>query len=59
LSTSKIQIFYAACFTLSITTKHTTATAQLLLPAKHYGSKNAAEDASSFAAINKYYYNKK
>jgi len=30
-----------------------------LLPAKHYGSINAAEDASSFATINKYYKNKK
>jgi len=59
LSTSKIQIFYAACFTLSITDKYTTATTQLLLPAKYYRSKAAAEDASSFAAINKYYYNKK
>jgi len=39
--------------------KNTYTAKQLLLPAKHYGSLNAAEDASSFAAINKYYNNKK
>jgi len=31
--------------------KNTYTAKQLLLPAKHYGSLNAADDASSFATI--------
>jgi len=31
--------------------KNTYTATQLLLPAKHYGSLNAADDASSFATI--------
>jgi len=39
--------------------KNTYTAKQLLLPAKYYRSKAAANDASSFAALNKYYKNKK